>query len=114
MRKIFGSIAAAVAASVLFVLPVGAAADPGQLVKAVMVEVIGIVETKSGANRDVAIHQVLRNNFDFPYMGRTALGTHWNEASEQQRARFLAALEATESHAYSERLGKLSGYVLTV
>ena len=47
-------------------------------------------------------------------MGRLALGTHWNEASEQQRARFLAALETAEVRAYSERLGKLAGYTLTI
>jgi phospholipid transport system substrate-binding protein len=47
-------------------------------------------------------------------MGRAALGTHWNEANEQQRARFLAAIEIAEVRAYSERLGKLAGYTLTI
>jgi phospholipid transport system substrate-binding protein len=49
-----------------------------------------------------------------PYIGRLALGTHWNEASEQQRARFLAALETAEVRAYSERLGMLAGFTLTI
>jgi phospholipid transport system substrate-binding protein len=47
-------------------------------------------------------------------MGRSALGTHWNEASDQQRARFLAALETGEVRSYSERLGKLAGFTLTI
>ena len=47
-------------------------------------------------------------------MGRLALGTHWNEASEQQRARFLAALETAEVRAFSERLGKLAGCTFTI
>ena len=51
------------------------------------------INTKTGASRDAAIHQVLRNNFDWPYMARAALGPHWNQASEQQRARILAALD---------------------
>ncbi len=114
MYRTFSSLAAALAAAVVFVLPAWAVADPSQLVKAVAAEVVEIVSTKTGAPRDAAIHQVLRNNFDWSYMARAALGTHWNEASEQQRARFLAALETTESRAYTERLAKLAGYTLTI
>jgi phospholipid transport system substrate-binding protein len=80
----------------------------------VTARVIGIVNTKTGAFDDAAFREVLRNNFDLPYMARAALGTHWNEASEQQRARFLAALETGEVRAYSERLGKLAGFTLTI
>jgi phospholipid transport system substrate-binding protein len=114
MCKVLRSLVVAIAAAVVFVLPAWAVADPSQLVKAVTAEVVEIVNTKTGAHRDAAIHQVLRNNFDWPYMARAALGTHWNEASEQQRARFLAALESTESAAYTERLAKLAGYALTI
>jgi phospholipid transport system substrate-binding protein len=114
MRKVFGVLLAAGAAALLFALPVWAAADPSQLVKSVTAQVIDIVKTKTGATREAAFREVLRNDFDLPYMARLALGTHWNEASEQQRARFLAALETAEVRAYSERLGKLAGYTLTI
>jgi len=80
----------------------------------VTARVTGIVKTKTGAFDDAAFREVLRNNFDLPYMARAALGTHWNDASEQQQARFLAALETGEVHAYSERLGKLAGFTLTI
>ena len=76
--------------------------------------VMGIVKTKPGAFDGAAFREVLRNNFDLPYMGRAALGTHWNDANDQQRARFLAALETAEVRAYSERLGKLAGFTLTI
>jgi len=76
--------------------------------------VMGIVKTKPGAFDGAAFREVLRNNFDLPYMGRAALGIHWNDASDQQRARFLAALETAEVRAYSERLGKLGGFTLTI
>jgi phospholipid transport system substrate-binding protein len=102
------------AAALMFVMPAWAVADPSRLVKSVTAEVVDIVNTKSGVSRDAAIRQVLRNNFDWPYMAREALGRHWNEASEQQRARFLAALEATEGRAYIDRLVKLAEYSLTV
>lgn len=114
MRKVFDVLLAAGAAALLFALPVWAAADPAQLVKSVTAHVIDIVKTKTGATREAAFREILRNDFDLPYMGRLALGTHWNEASEQQRARFLAALETAEVRAYSERLGKLAGYTLTI
>jgi len=114
MYKVFSSFVVAIAAAVAFMAPAFAVADPSQLVKAVTAEVVDIVNTKTGANREAAIHQVLRSHFDLSYMGRAALGTHWNEASEQQRARFLAALETTEARAYTERLSNLAGYVLTI
>jgi phospholipid transport system substrate-binding protein len=114
MRKVSDVLLSAGAAALLFALPVWAAADPAQLVKSVTAHVIDIVKTKTGATREAAFREVLRNDFDLPYMGRLALGTHWNEASEQQRARFLAALETAEVRAYSERLGKLAGFTLTI
>jgi ABC-type transporter MlaC component len=80
----------------------------------VTAHVIDVVKTKTGASHEAAFREVLRINFDLPYMGRLALGTHWNEASEQQRARFLAALETAEVRAYNERLGKLAECTLTI
>jgi phospholipid transport system substrate-binding protein len=114
MRKASHLLLAAGAAALLFALPVWAAVDPTQLVKSVTAQVIDIVRTKTGAPREAAFREVLRNDFDLTYMGRLALGTHWNAASEQQRTRFLAALETAEVRAYSERLGKLAGYTLTI
>ena len=80
----------------------------------VTARVIDVVKSKIGASHEAALREGLRNDFDWPYMGRLALGTHWNEASEQQRARFLAALETGEVRSYSERLGKLAGFTLTI
>jgi phospholipid transport system substrate-binding protein len=114
MRKVFDVLLVAGAAALLFALPVWAAADPSQLVKSVTAQVIDIVKTKTGATREAAFREVLQNDFDLPYMARLALGTHWNEASAQQRARFLAALETAEVRAYSARLGMLAGFMLTI
>jgi phospholipid transport system substrate-binding protein len=113
MRRVLGTLLAAGAATALFALPVWAA-DPSKLIQTVTVEVIEIVKTKTGADRQAAMRQVVQDNFDLPYMGRTALGTHWNQANEQQRARFLAAVETSEARAYSERLGKYAGCTVTI
>ena len=114
MRSVFQGLLAAGAAALLFALPaftisVQAAVDPGQFVKNVTGQLADIARTKSGAGRDAAVREVLRNNFDLAHMARVALGSRWNEASESLKARFLAALEVTEARAYGERLAKLAG-----
>ena len=114
MRKVFSALLAAAAAALLFVMPAWSAADPGQFVKNVTGQLADIARTKSGTSRDAAVREVLRNNFDLAHMARVALGSHWNEASEPMRARFLAALEAAEAKAYGERLTKLAACDVTI
>jgi len=114
MRKVFHGLLAAAAAALLLAFPVWAAADPGQFVKNVTGQLADIGRTKSGASRDAAVREVLRNNFDMAHMARVALGSHWAEASEPMRARFLAALEAAEARAYGERLTKLAASDVTI
>ena len=90
------------------------AADPAQLVQGTAQQVIDIVKTKTGADRQAAILQVLQTKFDLPAMGRFALGTHWNQATEDQRTRFLKAVATAEARAYSERFGQYGGQTLTI
>ena len=90
------------------------AADAGSTVDTVAKQVIDIIKTKTGADRQAAIRQIMQANFDMPYMGQAALGTHWNQATEAQRTRFLAAVETAEARAYSERFGQYSGQTLSV
>lgn len=114
MRKVFQGLLAVAAAAFVFALPVWAAADPGQFVKNVTGQLADIARTKSGPSRDAAVREVLRNNFDLAHMARVALGSHWTEASEPMRARFLVALEAAEARAYGERLAKLAASDVTI
>jgi len=104
---------AAGAAVAFFALP-ASAADPAKLIETVAAEVIEIVKTKTGADRQSAIKKVLQTNFDMNAMGRSALGTHWNQTTEAQRTRFLTAVETAEARAYSERFGQYAGQTLTV
>lgn len=114
MRKVFHGMLTAAAAALLFAMPAWAAIDPGQFVKNVTGQLADIARNKSGASRDAAVREVLRNNFDLAHMARVALGSHWTEASEAMRARFLAALEATEARAYGERLARLAASDVTI
>jgi phospholipid transport system substrate-binding protein len=110
-RVVFRLAAAAVVSGAA--LP-ALAADPAQLVQGTAQQVIDIVKTKTGADRQAAILQVLQTKFDLPAMGRFALGTHWNQATEDQRTRFLKAVAIAEARAYSERFGQYGGQTLTV
>lgn len=117
MRKILGVLSAIGIGAALFVLPVHAAVhatDPAKLIQEVTGEVTEIVKTRTGVDREAAIRQLLQTNFDLPYMGSKALGTHWSRASEQQRTRFLAALETSDARAYGERLGSFAGATVTI
>jgi phospholipid transport system substrate-binding protein len=113
MHRVIGVLLIACASTALSVLPVWAA-EPGKLVESVTAKVNEIARTKSGADREAAIGEVLRDNFDLPYMVSSALGTHWNQADVRQRARFLAAFVASEAHAYSERLGSYTGFTIII
>lgn len=113
-RVVFQLVAgAAMVVAVPAVGPV-VAADPAQLVQSTAQQVIEIVKTKTGAARQAAILGVLQTNFDMPAMARVALGTHWNTATEQERARFLKAVATAEAKAYSERFGQYAGQTLTI
>ncbi len=114
-RRVAMRLAGAV---LLLVLPAlgqsASAADPSQLVQNTAQQVIDIVKTKTGADRQAAIMTVLQASFDMPAMGRSALGTHWNQATEEERTRFLKAVALAEARAYSERFGQYAGQTLTV
>jgi phospholipid transport system substrate-binding protein len=90
------------------------AADPAQLIQSVSAEVIEVIKAKTGPDRQAAIKTVLETSFDLPFMGRAALGTHWNAANEEQRTRFLKAVASAEARAYSERFGQYGGQTLAI
>ena len=86
-----------------------------KLIAGVAKEVIDLIKnTSPGAEREAGIRKVLEQSFDLSFMGRSALGTYWNETSEEQRQRFLKAAVSAEARAYSERFGQYGGQTLTV
>jgi phospholipid transport system substrate-binding protein len=85
-----------------------------QLIASTAAEVIQIVKTTQGAQRQAAIQQVMQSKFDLPFMAQTALGTHWAKATPEQQARFVKATETAEAKAYSERFGQYAGQTLAI
>jgi phospholipid transport system substrate-binding protein len=99
----------------LAVGPAAADQDPAaQLIQQTAARVIELIKTTTGEAREAGIKQVLESDFDLDYMGRSALGVHWNQATPQQRERFLKAAASAEAHAYAERFGRYGGQTLTV
>lgn len=113
-RVVLQLVATSAILSTLPAIAPAIAADPAQLVQNTAQQVIEIVKTKTGAARQAAILGVLQTSFDMPAMGRSALGTHWNQATEAERTRFLKAVATAEAKAYSERFGQYGGQTLTV
>ena len=117
-RRLVLGMAALAAASLsavsLSVVPAIAADSPAQLIQSVADEVIQIIKSAKGPDREAAIQKILTTNFDMSYLGRAALGTHWDKTTPPERDRYLAAAASAEAHAYSERFGQYAGQTLTV
>jgi phospholipid transport system substrate-binding protein len=95
--------------------PTLAANDPAaSLIETTSAQVIDLIKTTQGAQREAGIRRVLEQSFDLPYMGQQALGKYWAGTSPDQQARYLKAAVGAEAHAYAERFGQYGGQTLTL
>ena len=89
--------------------------DPAaQLVQRAADQVIQVAKASTGTAREAGVRRVLEAHFDLAYMGRSTLGSYWNQATPEQRTRFLEASASAEARAYAERFGQYRGQTLTV
>jgi phospholipid transport system substrate-binding protein len=102
----------------LVAMPSGLAAaqqDPAaQLVQRAADQVIQVARTTTGAAREAGMMRVLQADFDLNYMARSTLGTYWNQATPEQRQRFLNVIASAEAHSYAQRFGQYAGQTVTV
>ena len=109
-RRVFLAVA-----SILLALPAWAANDPAaSLIETTSAQVIDLIKTTQGAQREAGIRRVLEQSFDLSYMGQQALGKYWASTSSDQQARYLKAAVGAEAHAYAERFGQYGGQTLTL
>jgi len=116
-RLLAGVVLAAAALPFAIAAPSSAQAADGPaatLIQNTAAQVIELLKTKTGAARQAGIQQVLETDFDLSTMGRSALGTHWNQATPDQQQRFLKAAAGSEARAYSERFGQYGGQTLVI
>src|SRR5262249_23563936 len=85
-----------------------------QLIEQAAAHVIALIKADKGPQLEAGIRGVLLKYFDIPYMGQAALATHWNQASPEQRERFLKAVVSSEARAYTSRFSQYSGQTLSV
>ncbi len=96
-------------------MPAHAADGPAAaVIEKASAEVIALIKAKTGRDREAGIRTILLTYFDMPFMGQSALGTHWAATAPAQRDRFLKAVVSAEARAYSERFGQYGGQTLTV
>ena len=89
--------------------------DPvGQLVQRAANQAIEAARTSAGAAREAGIRRVLEAYFDLAYMSRATLGSYWDQATPEQRQRFLKASASVEARSYAERFGQYRGQTITV
>lgn len=113
-RRVVLCLAAAATAGLLS-WSAGAADGPAaSLIEKTSAQVIDLIKTTTGAQREAGIRQVLEASFDLNYMGQQALGKYWAGASPEQQARYLRAAVGAEAHAYAERFGQYGGQTLTL
>ena len=105
---------AAGAAATLVALPAFAADPAAQLILDISAEVVELMKTKTGIDRQNGFQRILETKFDLPYMGQMALGKYWDGTTPEQRARFLKATATAEARAYNERFGQYGGQSVTV
>jgi len=99
----------------LFSGSAGAADGPAaSLIERTSAEVIELIKTTTGAQREAGIRRVLEASFDLNYMGQQALGKYWAGATPEQQARYLKAAVGAEAHAYAERFGQYGGQTLVL
>ena len=89
--------------------------DPaGQLVQRAANQAIEAAKASAGPARVAGIRRVLEAHFDLAYMGRSTLGNYWNQATPEQRQRFLKASASVEARSYAERFGQYRGQTITI
>ena len=118
LRLATGAVAVAASGSIAAVLAAGPALaeqDPAaQLVQRAADQGIEVARTSAGPAREAGIRRVLESYFDLAYMGRSTLGSYWNQATPEQRQRFLKASASVEARSYAERFGQYRGQTVTV
>jgi phospholipid transport system substrate-binding protein len=113
-RRVVLCLAAAATAGLLS-WSAGAADGPAaSLIEKTSAQVIDLIKTTTGAQREAGIRQVLEASFDLNYMGQQALGKYWAGATPEQQARYLKAAVGAEAHAYAERFGQYGGQTLAL
>ena len=119
-RRSISRLAAGAAAIALIMGPVtmmsgqAVAADQDPAAQVIQRTADELIRIKADVSREAAIMRLLQAEFDLNYMARSALATHWDQATPEQRERFLKVQASAEAHAYAQRFAQYAGQKLAV
>jgi phospholipid transport system substrate-binding protein len=113
-RLAAGAAAIALIGPVTMMSGQAVAADQDPAVRLIQRTADELIRIKADAAREAAIMRLLQAEFDLNYMGRSSLATHWEQATPEQRERFLRVQTSAEAHAYAQRFAQYAGQRLTV
>ena len=65
-------------------------------------------------DREQTLRSILTDNFDVVTIGKFAMGRHWKDATEKQRAEYLKLFEDMIVQAYTNRFEDYAGEVFEV
>jgi phospholipid transport system substrate-binding protein len=112
----FHLLASAVLVAAALAIPLRSAAaapDPMTIIKATVGKFVAILSDPALKSNPADRRQRLKDNaaerFDFAEMGRSALGVHWRDLSDQQRKDFVDLFTRFVEAAYVGRLESYSG-----
>jgi phospholipid transport system substrate-binding protein len=114
------SLLAAGAAAIALIGPItlisgqAAAADQDPARQVIQRTADELIRIKADSAREAAIMRLLQAEFDLNSMARSTLATHWDQATPDQRERFLKVQASAEAHAYAQRFAQYAGQRLTV
>ena len=91
-----------------------AAADQDPAAQVIQRTADELIRIKADTAREAAIMRLLQAEFDLNSMARSSLATHWDQATPEQRERFLKVQASAEAHAYAQRFAQYAGQRLTV
>jgi phospholipid transport system substrate-binding protein len=117
-RPISKTVAGAVLAAVMFGMTprAQAATTPMGEVKQVIGVALPVLRDKQMPlpQRRRQLRSLLESHFDFPDMARIALGYHWRELNDNQRAEFVRLFTAFIENAYLSKIQDYSGQDVVV
>ena len=114
-RLAAAATAIALVGPALVAMPSGpAAAEQDPAAQVIQRTADELVRIKADTAREAAIMRLLQAEFDLNYMARSTLATHWDQATPEQRERFLKVQASVEAQAYAKRFAQYAGQRLTV
>lgn len=122
MKSLIAKTALALSAALLvFAATPVSAASTASTPAAVFVQKLGDTALMSltskkmnRSTRETRVRDILQKNFDIAAIGKFALGTHWREISDAQRAEYMKLFENMIVQTYTTRFEDYAGQTLKV